>query len=103
MDIQFIRVNEITKYIKDERVTFIDLRERSDYGKRHIKGARSIPYEEFLMQYKTLPKNRLYVLYCDKGATSILAAASMQQAGYRVRSLAGGMQAAALNRQTPCE
>lgn len=103
MNIRFIHVNEIAKYVEDERVTFIDLRESSDYKKRHIKGAESLPYDLFLKQYKTLPKSRMYVLYCDRGATSILAAASMQQAGYRVCSLAGGMQAAVLKRQTPCD
>ena len=101
MNIQFIHANEIAKYVEDEHVTFIDLRDPSEYRRRHIKGAVSIPYEHFLKQYKTLSRNQKYVLYCERGATSILAAASMQRIGYRVCSLAGGMQAAVRNRQTP--
>lgn len=94
MRVEFIGVNEIKKYQNKEQVTFIDLRDAKDYQKRHIRGAVSMPYELFLTQYMKLSKNSVYILYCDRGATSILAAATMQSAGYRVRSLAGGMNAA---------
>lgn len=94
MRVEFVGVHEIKKYQDQKHVTFIDLRDAKEYQKRHIRGAISMPYELFLTRYMTLPRNGVYILYCERGATSILAAAAMLNAGYRVRSLAGGINAA---------
>ena len=51
----------------------IDLRTNEEYRQGHIPGAVNIPYD-FLEDYKKrLPRNRLLVLYCEWGTTSILA------------------------------
>lgn len=94
MCIEFIGVSEIRQYQRKENVIFIDLRDAEDFHKKHIKGAVSMPYEVFLTNYMTLSKNKLYILYCERGATSIRAAAMMQRGGYKARSLAGGMHSA---------
>ena len=59
----------------------------------HIPGAVNIPYD-FLEDYKKrLPRNRLLVLYCEWGTTSILAGRKLSQYGYDVLSVNGGLQA----------
>lgn len=90
MQIQFIRSEEIKKYLS-KGAQFIDLRDREDYEKKHIKNAISIPYEQLEQELYRLQKNRTYVLYCERGSTSMLAAKKMMQKGYQVLSLSGGM------------
>lgn len=93
MNIQFIGVSEVEKYLKNDIYQFIDLRDASEYRKRHIRGAVSMPYEIFQKKYNSLSRNKIYVLYCDRGATSVMAAATMQKSGYKCRSLSGGIMA----------
>ena len=71
----------------------IDLRTKEEYEQGHIPGAVNIPYD-FLEDYKKrLPRNRLLVLYCEWGTTSILAGRKLSQYGYAVLSVNGGPQA----------
>ena len=93
MQIAFVKAGEIDAYLR-RGAQFIDLRSEEDYREKHIRGAISMPYEKFENAYKTLPKGRTYVLYCERGATSMLAAKKMSAAGYDVWSLSGGMEAA---------
>ncbi len=68
----------------------IDLRTKEEYEQGHIEGAVNIPYD-FLEDYKKrLPRNRLLVLYCEWGTTSILAGRKLSQYGYDVLSVNGG-------------
>lgn len=58
-----------------------------------LKLTESFPYD-FLEDYKKrLPRNRLLVLYCEWGTTSILAGRKLSQYGYDVLSVNGGLQA----------
>ncbi len=93
MNIQFIGVSEVADYLKNDSVQFIDLRDAADYRRKHIRGAVSMPYDTFLQSYSALSRKKMYVLYCDRGATSVTAAAKMQSSGYKVYSLAGGINA----------
>ena len=61
--------------------------------KVYVEGARNIPYEELEMYRKYLPKDKLYVLYCDRGSSSLMAAREMSRDGYRTATLVGGIQA----------
>ena len=71
----------------------IDLRSQEEYRQGHIKGAVNIPYD-FLEDYKKrLPRNRILVLYCEWGTTSILAGRKLSQYGYEVLSVNGGLNA----------
>ena len=56
-----------------------------------MEGARNIPYEELEMFRKYLPKDKLYLLYCDRGASSLMAAKELSREGYRTATLVGGM------------
>lgn len=93
MNIRFIGASQISEYMKDDRIVFVDLREHAQYRKKHIRGAVSMPYEVFLEKHITLSRKKVYVLYCERGATSIMAASKMLKSGYKCYSLAGGMNA----------
>lgn len=92
MDIQFINPEEVNTYLS-RGATFIDLRDREDYEAKHIKNAIWIPYDAFEDRFRKLPKGRTYVLYCERGSSSMLAARKMAREGYRVKSLSGGFAA----------
>lgn len=94
MQIEFVKAGEVNEYL-DKGARFIDLRETKEYEKRHIKGAVSIPFDDFENQYQSLPKSKIYVLYCERGASSMLAAKKMLKMGYQVKSLSGGYAAIA--------
>ena len=46
---------------------------------------------------KYLPKEKLYLFYCDRGSSSLLAAKDLSRQGYRTMSLVGGIQSALPN------
>jgi len=93
MNITFIGISELDKYFNNPNIEFIDLRSSKDYRKQHIKGAISVPFDFFKTEFKNFSKRKSYVLYCERGATSIIAASMMLKAGYRCYSLAGGIEA----------
>lgn len=71
----------------------IDLREPQDYRRMHLRGAVNIPYDNLEEYKKRLPRNRVLVLYCERGTTSILAGRKLTQYGYRVVTVNGGIHA----------
>lgn len=91
MNIKFIGVSELGICINNPNVEIIDLRESEDYREQHIKSAVSMPFNIFKAEFRKLSKNKKYVLYCERGATSIIAASLMIKAGYTCYSLAGGI------------
>ena len=63
MGIQFIGVSEVENYLNKENVEFIDLRDTKEYRKRHIRGAKSMPYDSFMKAFTTLSKKKIYILF----------------------------------------
>lgn len=64
-----------------------------------MEGARNIPYENLEMYQKYLPKDKLYILYCDRGSSSLMAARELSKEGYRTVTVVGGIQAVLQNVQ----
>lgn len=89
MQIELIRPDEVDQYLQ-QGAQFIDLRDREDYEKNHIKNALSIPFDVLEEKYKNLSKAKTYVLYCERGASSLLATRKLLKMGYKVKSLNGG-------------
>lgn len=92
MSFDTIRTSDITKYIGNNNVTIIDLRDRDEYDEGHIPTAVNIPYEELDEQKQRLPKNNLLIFYCDRGNISLLASRDMVKEGYNIKSLYGGIR-----------
>ena len=60
-----IKVDDLAKAMKEEKVVVVDIREAEDYEEEHIKGAVSIPLEEIRERGpKELPTAKLIVTYC---------------------------------------
>jgi len=81
-----------TRITKGESIVLVDVRARSEFEIRHIKGAINIPLPELRTRYKELDKKKQITLICRTGHRSSLAASLLKQQGFQdVSSVAGGM------------
>lgn len=92
MEVETISPREIDAYLFREGYTVIDIREPREFRKLHLKGAICIPYEQ-LEKRVGLLKKQILVLYCQRGGSSLAAARSLSEKGYRVKSMIGGIEA----------
>ena len=92
MDFGMIAASELEQYVKDGNAFIIDLRTPEEYRMRHIRGAVNIPYRK-LADCRELPKNMTLILYCERGAVSMVAAKELAAKGYRVKTVIGGIHA----------
>ena len=87
-----ISAKEIDRYAFDKRYLLVDVRQPAEYRLQHIRGAVCIPYESLSERIRGLG-NTIPVLYCDRGGVSMQAARELEEQGYQVISVVGGIQA----------
>ena len=92
MEFEMISPSDVKKYLHQEDVLIIDLRDYDEYVSGHIEGAIHLPYDK-LQDQGMFPMDMVLLLYCDRGAASLSAARELSQQGYQVKTLAGGMRA----------
>jgi len=85
-------LKEILDQAPDE-VVVVDVRDAESYAEGHLPGARSIPLDQLVSSYSSLPKEKLIVAYCGDIACglSTKAALDLAQKGFRVQHLLGGI------------
>lgn len=89
--IELISARDLDFYIESNRkVLLLDVRSREDFEKSHLRSAINIPYEE--EEEWDLPRDKKIVVYCERGATSMMAARKLKDCGYRVASVIGGIR-----------
>ena len=93
MGFNTIPARNIENYSDRSKYMLIDVRSPDEYMEGHIPHALNVPYEEFDGYMPRLSRKLTYVLYCDRGATSLILARKMFRAGYDVLSVIGGMNA----------
>lgn len=93
MSFSIISIQQLPMWLSREGTILIDLREREEYQKEHIKGAVNIPYERW-EEEKDGWKHQFSILifYCDRGNQSMYAAKEMNRLGYQAVSIAGGFE-----------
>ena len=93
MAFETIRAKDIENYIGKYNILIIDLREPGEYKKAHIPTAVNIPYLDFENRKSFIPSDRLLILYCDRGNLSLLLARDLNNEGYQVKNIYGGIRA----------
>ncbi|MFA9377997.1 MAG: rhodanese-like domain-containing protein [Lachnotalea sp.] len=93
MRLGMISANDIDQYINNSRYLLVDLREKKDYIQSHIENAIYMDYEDIENNKVTLPRNKMILLYCDRGGLSLMAARKLSYMGYNVKSVIGGIYA----------
>lgn len=93
MAFSLIRPEEIEGILKRKRGMVIDVREQDAYREQHYPQARNLPYDNIDVWIRRLPRNRVLILYCNYGSTSLMAARRLSNEGYEVYTVIGGMDA----------
>lgn len=91
-ELEMISAKMLNAYLRKPDTLLIDLRPEKEYDKYHIPGAIHIAYDDTEKLFG-LPKNKMIILYCERGAASMARAKEMARMGYKVKSLIGGVQA----------
>jgi NADPH-dependent 2,4-dienoyl-CoA reductase/sulfur reductase-like enzyme/rhodanese-related sulfurtransferase len=89
---RLIRASQLSRLQEDgSRIQLIDARSTSQYLKKHIEGARSIPHERLREEVESLDPQLLTVTYCNKGVTGNAAQNILLNRGFKeVYNLSGG-------------
>jgi rhodanese-related sulfurtransferase len=78
---------------RDDKVLFVDVRERWEYDAAHIDGSVLIPLGEIPSNLARLENADEVVLFCHHGIRSLDAAAWLRSQGLeRARSMTGGIE-----------
>ena len=93
MGIDTISAKKLSEYFCNDQYIIIDIRDKKDYEKGHIPHAINIPFDDFEENGIKLPKNKKYILYCERGGSSLLLARQMDREGFEVLSISGGLNA----------
>lgn len=93
MKFQAIGVRELEACLRRPNTVLIDLRTKEEYELSHLEGAVNIPYEDLENYKKRLSKQNAYILYCERGGSSLMAAKELSQEGYSIYTVIGGIRA----------
>lgn len=90
--IQEINSEELQKVLeKDNHVEVIDVREDEEVAQGIIGVAKHIPMQEIPERLDDLSKDKEYVIVCRSGNRSMRVATFLDEQGFKVTNLAGGM------------
>ena len=68
----------------------LDLRDPVDYRRWHPRAAENYPYEDRERWKYKLPRDREYILICERGNMALRAADELMRLGYRTAAVVGG-------------
>lgn len=72
----------------------IDIREPVEYEQRHIRGAILMPLGQSHIWWRTLPRNRLLLFYCDGSERADELCIELTKKGFTdIKSMVGGINA----------
>ena len=91
--IENIAAYSLDKYIDEckEDYVLVDVRDNSKFNQRHIKGAINLYYKEIMLGNYNLPKDKIIILYCDRGGLSMQVARYLSERDYNVKNVVGGL------------
>ena len=90
---ELISAGDLDKYIGAKDYIIVDLRDAKDFKQKHITSSVNIPYRLFQNKIdEYFDKGKVYILYCERGGTSILAARQLSCLGYEVKTVTGGIK-----------
>lgn len=90
--IETISAKMLDDYVGRKDALIIDLRDREEYRIGHVATAVNVPYDT-LEDGIEFPRNKMLVLYCERGGSSMDAARKLGKKGYKVCSVIGGIEA----------
>ncbi|GAB3047344.1 rhodanese-like domain-containing protein [Virgibacillus ainsalahensis] len=76
---------------KDDNLVVVDVREDEEVAQGIIENAKHIPLGEIPHAKDELDKDKEYVFVCRSGGRSMKAASYLDEHGFKVTNMAGGM------------
>ncbi|MEO8413118.1 MAG: MBL fold metallo-hydrolase [Ginsengibacter sp.] len=84
---------EFEKTYATERPFIIDIRRKSEFDSEHVIGAVNIPLNQINKNLAAFPKDKPFVLYCNSGYRTMIAASILKQRGwYDFKDVSGGFK-----------
>lgn len=90
MSFYILHPKDIEIMQKRTNAIIVDLREFTEYQKYHYKNAVNIPYCDNDNWLKKFCRGNVYILYCDYGNISLLAARKLAKRGITSYTVVGG-------------
>jgi rhodanese-related sulfurtransferase len=92
MDGSNVTVDEALALIADGAL-LLDVREQDEWDAGHAPGATLLPMSELNARAAELPQDRRIVCVCHLGGRSAMVTQALNQSGWQVVNLLGGMRA----------
>ena len=92
MSVREVTPSEALELLDGDAV-LLDVREESEWEAGHAPMASLIPLAELSDHHDELPRDHLIICACRSGGRSLRAATFLQENGFDVANLAGGMLA----------
>ncbi len=78
-----INVEEFESHYLTEKPMVIDVRKKSEYDSQHVVDAINVPLNEINSHLSEFPKDKPFVIHCEGGYRSMIAASILKQRGWR--------------------
>ena len=88
-----IPFNEFLQKYQAGEIQVVDVREQEEYDALHLDGVTLLPLSELLDRYTELDKAQAYYVICKSGGRSGRACQFLEEQGYDVTNVQGGMDA----------
>lgn len=93
MSFYMLHPKEIEQIRREKKAIVVDVREKSQYVQYHYQNAVNTPYSEDERWLNQFCVKRVYILYCDYGNVSLLAARKLSKRGITAYTVIGGINA----------
>ena len=93
MTFDAIYAKDVRKVQREKHAVLIDMRDSIEYQRGHLPGAINYPVDDEDAFEKAWNKNRYYIVYCERGGSSMRLARALGRKGYHIATVIGGYQA----------
>ena len=78
---------------QNDQLSLVDVREVDEFETFHLEGAHNLPLSQLADIYDQLDKDLLHYVICKSGIRSARACQFLEEHGYKVINVQGGMTA----------
>ena len=88
-----ITFNDFYQLYQNSSLSVLDVREVEEFETLHLEGAHNLPLSQLADTYEQLEKEQLHYVICKSGMRSARACQFLEEHGYKVINVQGGMTA----------
>ena len=88
-----ISFDEFYQLYQNGQLSLVDVREIEEFKMLHLEGAHNLSLSQLADTYEQLDKEQLHYVICKSGMRSARACQFLEEHGYKVINVQGGMTA----------